>query len=116
MYLSLSHMHSRRHTESNKIMKIMHGRAFAYQTGYYISSHIHHPLIHSARALSGFSSAEVVSVIQAVTDAEEELTKYFQAAIANPISGIKAPVDTMEQQAEHCQVEKMQGGEKWENK
>lgn len=61
-----------------------------------------------------FSSAEVVSVTQAVTAAGEELTKYFQAAIANSISCIQAPVDTMEQQAEHCQVEKMQrnGGNK----
>ena len=43
---------------------------------------------------------------------EEKLTEYFQAAIADSISSIQAPVDTMEQQAEHCQVEKMQGGDK----
>lgn len=59
-----------------------------------------------------FSSAELVSVIESVIDAGEELTKYFEAAIANSISSIQAPVDTMEQQAEHCQVERMQGGEK----
>lgn len=59
-----------------------------------------------------FSSAELVSVIESVIDAGEELTKYFEAAIANSFSSIQAPVDTMEQQAEHCQVERMQGGEK----
>lgn len=58
------------------------------------------------------SSAELVSVIESVIDAGEELTKYFEAAIANSFSSIQAPVDTMEQQAEHCQVERMQGGEK----
>jgi len=47
-----------------------------------------------------------------VTDAGGELTEYFQAAVANSISSIQAPVDTMEQQAEHCQMEKMQGEEK----
>ncbi len=51
-----------------------------------------------------------------MADAGEELTEYFQAAVADSISSIQAPVDTMEQQAEHCQVEKIQGGEKWENK
>ena len=40
-----------------------------------------------------------------------ELTKYFQAAVADSICSVQAPVDTMEQQAEHCQMEKMQGGE-----
>lgn len=53
-----------------------------------------------------------MSVIESVIDAGEELTKYFEAAIANSFSSIQAPVDTMEQQAEHCQVERMQGGEK----
>lgn len=48
--------------------------------------------------------------------AGEELTKYFEAAIANSFSSIQAPVDTMEQQAEHCQVERMQGGEKLKKK
>lgn len=33
----------------------------------------------------------------------QELTEYFQAAAADPVSGIQAPVDTVEQQAEHCQ-------------
>lgn len=36
----------------------------------------------------------------------EKLTENFQAEIANSISGIQAPVDTMEQQAEHCQEER----------
>lgn len=54
-----------------------------------------------------------MSVIESVIDAGEELTKYFEAAIANSFSSIQAPVDTMEQQAEHCQVERMQGGEKF---
>ena len=58
----------------------------------------------------------VKSVSQSVADAGEELTEYFQAAVANSISCIQAPVDTMEQQAEHCQVEKMQEGKKSENK
>lgn len=57
-----------------------------------------------------------MSVIESVIDAGEELTKYFEAAIANSFSSIQAPVDTMEQQAEHCQVERMQGGEKLKNK
>lgn len=38
------------------------------------------------------------------------LTEYFKAAAADSISGIEAPVDTMEQQAEHCQAEMIQGG------
>lgn len=57
-----------------------------------------------------------MSVIESVIDAGEELTKYFEAAIANSFSSIQAPVDTMEQQAEHCQVERMQGGEKLKKK
>lgn len=57
-----------------------------------------------------------MSVSQSVADAGEELTEYFQAAIADTISSIQAPVDTMEQQAEHCQVEKIQGGDKWGKK
>lgn len=52
------------------------------------------------------------SVSQSVADAGEELTEYFQAAVADSISGIQAPVDTMEQQAEHCQVKEMQVGDK----
>lgn len=57
-----------------------------------------------------------MSVIESMIDAGEELTKYFEAAIANSFSSIQAPVDTMEQQAEHCQVERMQGGEKFKKK
>ncbi len=53
-----------------------------------------------------------MSVTELVADAGEELTEYFQAAIADSISCIQAPVDAVEQQAEHCQVEKMQGGDK----
>lgn len=37
-----------------------------------------------------------------------ELTEYFQAATADPVSSIEAPVDTVEQQAEHCQEGKKQ--------
>lgn len=33
----------------------------------------------------------------------QELTEYFQAAAADPVSSIQAPIDTVEQQAEHCQ-------------
>lgn len=51
-----------------------------------------------------------------MTNAGGELTEYFQAAVANSISGVQAPVDTMEQQAEHCQVEEMHGEESWQNK
>lgn len=40
-----------------------------------------------------------------------ELTEYFQAAVADPISSVEAPVGTVEQQAEHCQEGKMQGDE-----
>lgn len=39
----------------------------------------------------------------------QELTKYFQAAAADPVSSIQAPVDTVEQQAEHCQEGKKAG-------
>lgn len=63
-----------------------------------------HPIVHSAVQHRD-------SVSQSVADAEEELTQYFQAAVANSISSIQAPVDTMEQQAKHCQMGKMQGAE-----
>lgn len=43
--------------------------------------------------------------------ADAELTKYFQAAVADSVSSIEAPKDAMEQQAEDCQAEKMQAGE-----
>lgn len=33
----------------------------------------------------------------------QELTEDFQAAAADPVSSVQAPVDTVEQQAEHCQ-------------
>lgn len=39
----------------------------------------------------------------------QELTEYFQAAAADPVSSIQAPVDTVEQQAEHCQEGKEAG-------
>lgn len=87
-------------------------------TTYYISSAAHAPIsiLSFCSGSERLSSAELVSVIESVIDAGEELTKYFEAAIANSFSSIQAPVDTMEQQAEHCQVERMQGGEKLERK
>lgn len=59
------------------------------------SAHIYHhhrPIICSARV-----QRQHQSVVAA------ELTEYFQAAVADPISSIQTPVDTVEQQAEHCQ-------------
>lgn len=86
---------------------------------YYISSGAHTSIIVYSSILlrqgAIFQCWATVSLSGSDRCSEGELTKNFQAAVSNAISGVQAPVDTMEQQAEHCQGEDMQAEEKMKN-